>query len=301
MKLFSRYAVITLSLIAYTLALDRELEASERGVIIVATGELDYFFAEGLKLAQKIAQQGMPVSLFTIERHAQDLNAPDGVNVVTIPERDLDYFDPSRTNDSVRHLELGRFGGKLFAMQNSPYNFTLFLDIDTMPCFNINRIFNAAENLMEYHDVAAYRFPCHHSEMCSVYINSGVIFFKNTERVKVFTHMLGEDYRAQVIHRLETFPGCPDPGTPSDCMKKYLVSHQTSWLNVDSKWHVPVLGLSQAWNCKILRGGDEEFRRLFPECCTIGAEIMYGESCIIDHKCAYNPRGTYRAIDHDHI
>jgi hypothetical protein len=130
-------------------------------------------------------------------RKYHDWPAAIVVPIHLINEPEIKYFNKILTSN---FNEVSTYGSKIFALQLTPYESTLFLDGDTFIGNQINGLFDILDycdlslcpERNNYHTVLNnYGLRCY--ESISEF-NTGVILFRNSDKVKAFLNLWKELY-----------------------------------------------------------------------------------------------------------
>jgi hypothetical protein len=263
-------------------------EDGDVGVVIAAIG-----YPVPVKLMQKVHDGGVAVTAF-VDKGQKTTCSDHGFHVLSAPNKSLcepscvipsNWFYLADTFNTSRRIMLGNREGKINTMLNSPYNLTMFLDADMMPCRKMSSVFADAAGLMEGHDIA---WVARVETVAPVNPNSGMMIYKNVPSVRSLLTQWLSNYR----HRLRAFDKmeCQASGAWSkpwsDCSlvpQKVLVRDQPALGKaIESMAQgISPLIMSPYWNCK-KRISPDLFRDDVLPCCSV-------EACVIDHKCKAGP------------
>lgn len=145
----------------------------ENGVIYIATGK-ELFLKEAMISAKSVRKynNGIGISIFVDEKNKfEDIeNLFDSIHFVQNPE-------------------FG-FGDKIYAMINTPYKKTIYLDCDTIVAGNISEIFS----MLEEYDLATSNPPFKNKNYKPDSFQAGIVFYRMNEVVKKFLKLWNENY-----------------------------------------------------------------------------------------------------------
>ncbi|MFX1378940.1 MAG: hypothetical protein ACFFA4_07575 [Promethearchaeota archaeon] len=102
------------------------------------------------------------------------------------------FQDNENIFDSIHYVQSPEygFGDKIYAMINTPYQKTIYLDCDTIVADNISEIFE----MLEKYDLAASNPPFKNKNYQPDSYQAGIVFYKKNEIVKKFLKLWNESY-----------------------------------------------------------------------------------------------------------
>ena len=145
----------------------------ENGVIYIATGK-ELFLKEAKISAKSVRKynKNIGISIFVDEKNQfeDNENLFDSIHFVEKPEHG--------------------FGDKIYAMKNTPYQKTIYLDCDTVVVDDISEIYN----MLEKYDIAASNPPFKNKYYSPNHYQAGIIFYKMNNKVSKFFDLWDENY-----------------------------------------------------------------------------------------------------------
>jgi len=148
-------------------------KSPEKGVVYIATGK-ELFLKEAKISAKSVRKynENIGISIFVDEKNKFD----DIENLF-----DSIYF--------VEEPEYG-FGDKIYAMKNSPYQKTIYLDCDTVVIGEISEIYS----MLEKYDIAASNPPFKNDYYQPNHYQAGIIFYRDNDLVRQFFKKWDKNY-----------------------------------------------------------------------------------------------------------
>lgn len=148
-------------------------EIPENGVIYIATGK--ELFLKEAKISAK-----------SVRKYNKDI----GISIF-VDEKNK-FEDNENLFDSIHFVENPEFGfgDKIYAMINTPYHKTIYLDCDTIVAGDITEIFN----MLDEYDVAASNPPFKNTNYKPDSFQAGIVFYKMSEVVKKFLNSWNDNY-----------------------------------------------------------------------------------------------------------
>lgn len=145
----------------------------ENGVIYIATGK-ELFLKEAKISAKSVRKynKNVGISIFVDEKNQFEDNE--------------NLFDLIQFVEKPEH----GFGDKIYAMKNTPYQKTIYLDCDTVVADDISEIYN----MLEKYDIAASNPPFKNKYYSPNHYQAGIIFYKMNNKVSKFFDLWDENY-----------------------------------------------------------------------------------------------------------
>ena len=145
----------------------------EEGIVYCATGK-ELFLREAYISINSIKKYNtnIQISIFVDEENFKRINK--------------DLFDSIFL---IKNPEFG-FGDKIYAMKNTPYQKTIYLDCDTVVADDISEIYN----MLEKYEIAASNPPFKNKYYRPNHYQAGIIFYKMNSKVSKFFNLWDENY-----------------------------------------------------------------------------------------------------------
>lgn len=145
----------------------------EKGIIYCATGK-ELFLNEAY------------ISINSIKKYHPNLKISLFIDEKNLKKVKKDYFDSIFL---IKSPEYG-FGDKIYAMKNTPYEKTIYLDCDTVITDDISEIFEMLKN----YDIAASNPPFKNKNYKQTSYQAGIIFYRMTEITRKFLNLWDQSY-----------------------------------------------------------------------------------------------------------
>jgi len=145
----------------------------DKGIIYCATGK-ELFLNEAYTSISSIKKYHphLKISIFIDEKNLKKVNK--------------DYFDSIFL---IKSPEYG-FGDKIYAMKNTPYERTIYLDCDTIITDDISEIFE----MLKKYDIAASNPPFKNKNYKQTSYQAGIIFYRLNEITSKFLDLWDQSY-----------------------------------------------------------------------------------------------------------
>ena len=151
----------------------------EKGIIYCATGK-KVFFNE------------VKVSVKYLREFNKEINVTIFTDKKDFIKNDMDLFDSVYEITSPEYS----FGDKIFAIKNTPYQKTIFLDTDTIVNDDITELYC----ILDIYDVAATNTPFKNSNYSPFYFNTGVFAYNLNSKTRKFFELWDKEYHKGKYH-----------------------------------------------------------------------------------------------------
>lgn len=183
---------------------------SEKGFIYCTTGK-ERFFNEvktSVKTLRKF-NKGVKISLFTDNQKLlkEEINLFDSIHEIKNPQYSVKLF-----------------ADKIFAIKNSPYQKSVYLDSDTIITDNLSELFL----ILDEYDIAAVNTPFKNRNYHPLFFNAGMLVFNLNNKTKSFFELWEQNY-----------------------LKSTHYSDQPAFRNVLQKSHISIFTLPSEYNFRI--------------------------------------------------